>query len=67
LSELLSENKDLVEKVSTLETLVSSLHEQLKEQERENAKLTNEFNSMQLYDEDYKCPVCFEVFITVKI
>jgi hypothetical protein len=67
LFELQSENNDLVEKVSMLETLVSSLHKQLKEQGRENTKLINEFNSMQLYDEDYKCPVCFEVFIMVKI
>uniref|UniRef100_A0A2S2NKX0 E3 ubiquitin-protein ligase n=1 Tax=Schizaphis graminum TaxID=13262 RepID=A0A2S2NKX0_SCHGA len=64
LFELISENKNLAEKVNMLETLVSSLHEQFKEQEKENAKLINELNSMQLYDEDYKCPVCFEVFIT---
>lgn len=58
--------KNLVNQISTLETSVNTLREQLHKQQKENSDLINELNATQLYDEDFKCPICFEVFIRVK-
>ncbi|XP_025192737.1 nuclear factor 7, brain-like [Melanaphis sacchari] len=63
LIDLKSENEKLVKKFNTLETTVNTLHEQLKNQKKENADLINVLNKMELHDEDFKCPVCFELFI----
>lgn len=58
--------KSLVKQINTLETSVNTLRKQLREQQKANSDLINELNATQLYDEDFKCPICFEVFIRVK-
>jgi len=58
--------KNLVKQINILETSVNTLRKQLREQQRANSDLINELNATQLLDEDFKCPVCFEVFIKVK-
>lgn len=58
--------KNLVKQINILETSVNTLRIQLQEQQKENSDLINELNATQLYDEDFKCPICFEVFIRVK-
>ncbi|CAH1732449.1 E3 ubiquitin-protein ligase rnf8-B-like [Aphis gossypii] len=63
ISKLTTEMKNLVKKINILETSVNTLRKQLREQQRANSDLINELNATQLHDEDFKCPICFEVFI----
>jgi len=64
---LTSENKKLIRKVNSLENSVNTLRKQLKREANKNANLVHDFNQKRLYDEDYKCLICLEVFIKVKI
>ncbi|KAL4135572.1 hypothetical protein QTP88_007172 [Uroleucon formosanum] len=58
LRELKYEILELNKKIDTLETSVNILNEQLTQENKINAKLTEEFNN-----EDYQCCICLEVFI----
>ncbi|XP_025196647.1 E3 ubiquitin-protein ligase RNF8-like [Melanaphis sacchari] len=63
LTNLKLENKKLVKQINLLETTVNTLCKKLKQQEKEKARLNDEFHTMRLNDEDYKCRICLEVFI----
>ena len=57
---------ELNENIVTLETVQSTIEEQLKEEIHKNIQLNEDFKIALLDDDDHQCCICRELFIRVK-